>query len=442
MQILSGESELWQQQNLTIPIRVTTNALHNVLFETHINRIVPLTNEFINLDGTGLYHPEPAMDIQLNLNTLYLPENLLLTHPIAAQEENRRERLLNLEKFLKAINLSENHMLSIITWLVSTLIPMKNFTALELTGESGSGKTNAQQKLRELVDPSSIPISPPPNNKKDIHQLTMKGHVLSIDNVTSLKPEIQGLLSSLLSTSGIEVPFPNDYKEFNGIILVHRPVILNSIYSVITERVLYEKTLTIELPPIDTIKKTAISEQDFTNAQIELFQLASATTEMMKNIDPSSYPLYRNSQIQSFWETGLVICKVLNLPNSEFINGLNQLEQDRVSAQLEESPTAQAILKWAEKHPNKDTSQTVKDWHNTLMKFHDRSWGSWPVSARQTGVEFKKYSSLLKRFGIKFTSLGKRGSFVQWAISTPDKINFENDAITYKEIEIPNAYNI
>jgi hypothetical protein len=56
---------------------------------------------------------------------------------------------------------------------------------------------------------------------------------------------------------------------------------------------------------------------------------------------------------------------------------------------------------------------------------YNDSYGDWKITPKQFGSDLKKVAPILRDFGINCESLGKRGSFVKWKITTAEKIDLQ-----------------
>jgi len=86
-------------------------------------------------------------------------------------------------------------------WLLAALRPRGPYPVLAFTGEQGTAKSTALRMLRHLVDPNTAPLRAPPDTTRDLYVAAINGHVITLDNVTSLTADVSDALCRL-STGG------------------------------------------------------------------------------------------------------------------------------------------------------------------------------------------------------------------------------------------------
>ena len=123
---------------------------------------------------------------------------------------------------------SEDEALLVVAWLVAALRERGPYPILILNGEQGSGKTSLCRFLRSLVDPAAPAIQGPPKDERDLVVAAQNAHVLALDNLSRLSPEMSDGLCRLASGAGIATRMlhtDRDENVFDGA----RPIILNGI---------------------------------------------------------------------------------------------------------------------------------------------------------------------------------------------------------------------
>jgi hypothetical protein len=82
----------------------------------------------------------------------------------------------------------EQDVVLITAWLLAALRDCGPYPVLALTGEQGSAKSSLAAQLRSLVDPNTAPLRTLPRDERDVFIAATNGHVIAIDNVSSLRP--------------------------------------------------------------------------------------------------------------------------------------------------------------------------------------------------------------------------------------------------------------
>lgn len=116
------------------------------------------------------------------------PVKFIRKNGMTALPEPTNEGDLSLLK--KYLNVAEEDLPLIIGWIFCALGAVKPYPILIFQGEQGTGKSTNTRLIRSLVDPSSVPLRSPP---KDTHNLLVSAgntHIVAIDNLSGIKPEI------------------------------------------------------------------------------------------------------------------------------------------------------------------------------------------------------------------------------------------------------------
>jgi hypothetical protein len=129
-----------------------------------------------------------------------------------------------------------------------------------LQGEQGSAKSTTARLLRELVDPSAVPLRAAPQSVRDLMISANAGWVISLDNLSHLPPWLSDALCRL-STGGGFATRELYTDEDETLLDAQRPVIVNGIDELATRSDLLDRCLLVQLPTIPPQKRRA--EHDF-----------------------------------------------------------------------------------------------------------------------------------------------------------------------------------
>ena len=134
-------------------------------------------------------------------------------------------------------------------WLLAALRPRGPYPVLAFTGEQGTAKSTALRMLRHLVDPNTAPLRAPPDTTRDLYVAAINGHVITLDNVTSLTADVSDALCRLSTGGGFSTRslYTNDEELlFDG----QRPVGMTSIAEAAVRPDLLDRTLGVRLEVI------------------------------------------------------------------------------------------------------------------------------------------------------------------------------------------------
>ena len=231
---------------------------------------------------------------------------------------------------------------------------------------------------------------------------------------------------NLMSFEGVKITYPIESREYSPEIFVRRPIIINSVMPVVTHEKLQGKTLTIELkaPEKKRYEYHQLDSDHINLARLELLKLAKAIFNL-KSEQSSPRCIYRD--LYDFSEIGLRLSYILYSNADMFQNQLNLLIKEQTLAKLEENQTSYILFIWAKENTNTQKEMSPANWIKILESYHDDSYGDWKITPKQFGSDLKKVAPILRDFGINCESLGKRGSFVRWKITTAEKIDLQDN---------------
>ncbi|RPJ17194.1 MAG: hypothetical protein EHM37_01035, partial [Deltaproteobacteria bacterium] len=137
----------------------------------------------------------------------------------------------------------------IVSWLLGAMQPEGPFPILVLQGEQGSAKSTTARLLKDLIDPSTVPLRTLPSCERDLAIASSKMWALSVDNLSRLPIWLSDAFCRLATGGGFgtRTLFTDDTEIlFNA----RRPVILNGISDIATRHDLADRAMIVHLPPI------------------------------------------------------------------------------------------------------------------------------------------------------------------------------------------------
>src|SRR5262249_45006802 len=115
--------------------------------------------------------------------------------------------------------------------------------------EQGTAKSTTLRMLKQLVDPNIAPLRVPPDTTRDLYVAAINGHVITLDNVTSLTADVSDALCRLSTGGGFSTRslYTNDDELlFDG----YRPAGVTSIAEAAVRPDLLDRTLGVRLEVI------------------------------------------------------------------------------------------------------------------------------------------------------------------------------------------------
>jgi hypothetical protein len=156
----------------------------------------------------------------------------------------------SLAELRRLINVrNEQDFVLITAWLLAALRDRGPYPVLPLTGEQGSAKSSLAVLLRSLTDPNTAPLRTLPRDERDLFIAATNGHVVVIDNVSSLPPWLSDALCRLSTGGGFATR--ELYTNTDEVLLeAMRPIILTGIDDVATRGDLADRSMPVRLDPI------------------------------------------------------------------------------------------------------------------------------------------------------------------------------------------------
>lgn len=167
-----------------------------------------------------------------------------------------------------------------------------------------------------------------------------------------------------------------------------------------------------------------VDPKQIDDARFELLRLAVAITRF-NNVQ--NLPKCKYLDLHDFAEIGLKLSQIIYNTTSVFEEQFSLLVREQIMARLEENCASNLVYSWAINNCNITKEMSVNEWIKELEAYRDEESNDWSISAKKFGIELKRAAPTLRRIGIECESLGKRGSFVKWKITTAAKIELLDD---------------
>jgi energy-coupling factor transporter ATP-binding protein EcfA2 len=139
----------------------------------------------------------------------------------------------------------------LVAWHIVALVNTGTATLLELTGESGSGKSHTALFMKELIDPTSKSVRDAPDlhnglyKKEDLAKVLRSRHITVIDNISNLTPNQQDLLCSI--ATGWTYDLRIYYTQMFLNLVIKKPLIMTSLIPVITNQDLRSRSISVSI---------------------------------------------------------------------------------------------------------------------------------------------------------------------------------------------------
>ena len=301
------------------------------------------------------------------------------------------------------LNINGDDFPLIVGWLLCAIGGVKPYPILILQGEQGSGKSTTSRVIRALVDPSSVPLRIPPREPKDLLVSAMNTHVVTLDNLSGLSPEISDCLCRLSTGGGHDVR--QLYSDTDQILIdIQKPIIINGIDDIATRPDLAERALIINLPEIKPDNRRSESEfwHDFEQDKAAIFTgLLDCLVSGFTHRDSVVLKEKPRMADVAVWVTA---CEKGYKPETTFIEAHTKNQREAIELGIEASPIGTAIM----------TLMTDRnEWTGTptgLLSELERVAGAnqvkskaWPQSAKGLKNSIKRLLPNFRKLGITIT---------------------------------------
>jgi len=308
------------------------------------------------------------------------------------------------------VNVADADWPLLLVWLVAALRPNKPFPVLPIGGEQGSAKSSTARVLRQLIDPSVVPLQAPPKNESDVILAARNSWLLVFDNLSHVPEWLSDALCRLATGGGIRTrKLYTDAEEV--LFSAKRPIALNGIGNLATRGDLLERSIPLTLPTIADENRRAEADfwTDFQVAQPRIIgALYDAVSFALANLDNArAITESRLPRMADFAQWATAAESALGLADGEFLRAYatNQVEANEIV--LEEA-VAERLVAFME---------TQSAWSGTATELlaaltdvgATTKPKGWPADAKSLSRALTRLAPNLRRAGIEIDrGRGKR----------------------------------
>lgn len=319
------------------------------------------------------------------------------------------------------INIPEENHLLVLAWLGECLRPDTPFPILELIGEQGSAKSTTQTVLRRLIDPNACDLRAAPKTIEDVFISASVNWLVSYENISHLPAPTQDALCVLATGGGIaKRKLYSDADEV--VIVVKRPAVLNGITAAVTAQDLIDRTLSVEMPLIDTRMETTDLWAIFEAERGRLLgALLDVIADALGRLPTIQLPPKDRPRLTEFARFGMAVAEAMGGTGEDFMVQFKASRQESIARTIDASPVASAVIDWFEARGKRSVELPVKDLMQQVERYRPANAEAWPRSAKAFADGLRRAAPALRQLGIECRSLGKIGSSVKWKIEAREK---------------------
>lgn len=244
----------------------------------------------------------------------------------------------------KFLNIHEEQLELVIGWMLGALRGKAPYPVMVLQGEQGTGKSTTSRVLRSFVDPSTTPLRSPPREVRDLLVSAINNHLVVLDNLSGLNPELSDCLCRFATGGGLDARALFTNME-QVLVDIQRPVLVNGIDDIATRPDLSERSLILNLPVIDPTKRrderSFWAEFDIAKPGIMggLLDALSCALRIESSVKLAQKPRMADFAI---WVTAAE--PALNWKDGAFMERYDMMQESAVMDGIEASPVGSALL--------------------------------------------------------------------------------------------------
>jgi hypothetical protein len=289
-------------------------------------------------------------------------------------------------------------------WLVQGFNPRGPYPVLTLLGPQGAAKSFAQRILRNMIDPSSVPIRGVPRDEHNLYIDATSGHVIALDNMSTIPAWLSDALCRLATGGGFSTR--RLYTDQDQILFdAMRPAAINGIGDVITRPDLLDRALIISLPRIGPEDRRPEKELE---AEVEaakpgiLGALFDAGAEGLAKQE--SVVLGKLPRMADFARWGVATEGALGGEPGSFMAAYQSSQDEAVETALEAWPVASVLVDFAKSYtasePWGGTATDLFDAINGKVGDEIKRGRDWPKAPNRLMEHIGRLAPALQEVGV------------------------------------------
>jgi len=308
----------------------------------------------------------------------------------------------SLDELWPLVNVREDDRPLIAGFLVRALYPKPPYFAACIVGEQGTAKSSGSTILRQLCDPSTSPLRPPPKDEMDFLAAAVNNRCLAYDNLSGMAPWLSDALCRVL-TGGSFARRTLYSTSDETTMPLSRPAVLNGIDDFATRADLADRSLALTLLPVDENDRLEEDElwSRFKRISGRVFGvLLDGLSSALRNKDSVDLPFRPRMVDAAKWATAAE--EGLGLKPGSFMEAYARNQREMVYLSLEVSPFTEAVLSMMEKLDSWSGSATeLESALSTYARDEDVTKSkAWPKSPAWIGKVLRRYTPALRKVGI------------------------------------------
>jgi hypothetical protein len=346
----------------------------------------------------------------------------------------------SINQLRKFINLSDDGFIFFVAVLLFAFIPGRPHPVLYLAGEGGTAKSTISKVARLLIDPAAVLTRPMMESVRELYVATRQAHLLCLNNIGKIGPDISDALCQLASGEGYGKR--KNYTDGDEFVVGGWPtLILNGIANRITRSDLADRAVSLQLAPISPEARRGDFEfwSAFDEARPQIFgALLDAVVWGLRELP--RVRLNEMSRMADFERFGHA-AEGAYAAAGAFRRALYRHKEEANEAVIDAEPVLIAIRSFM---ADKD------DWRGTATQLlnaltnGDRTeqcvsrWRSWPRDPSAFSVRLRDAAATLRKIGIT-AEFGRDTSTTRNRVIELRRLNSEPRPDTLDGLDIPDT---
>lgn len=322
----------------------------------------------------------------------------------------------SLDDLWKLVNIPQENQLIVVAWLLECLREDTPHVVMEFVGEQGSAKSTSQKLLRMLIDPNVANLRSAPKKVEDVWVGANNCHLVSFENLSSLSQDYQDALC-VLATGGAHATRAHYTNKDESIIELRKPIIVNGITVNVTAQDLLDRSIHVELPPINNRLQSKDVDQAFTFAYPELVgALLDQFVKALNVLDKVKISDHDKPRMLDFAYLGEAVFQANGFAKGEFLSRYQLMRQKGVYRTIDSSPIGSAVVTFLDKNSTGWSGQLFSLLQQ-LNQYKPAGETLWPNTPRRLGDQLRRLTPALRTLGFDCKSNQKLAGTITWIIS-------------------------
>ncbi|MFI4955605.1 MAG: hypothetical protein ACHQAX_00150 [Gammaproteobacteria bacterium] len=321
-------------------------------------------------------------------------------------------------KLRKFINISDDDYRVLIGWLLAALKGTTPLPILVIMGGQGSGKSTATKIIRDLFDPSTVPLRCSYTNSRDLMITCSNTYGITMDNISHISDEMSDILCGIATGTGQSHRVLHTNRE-EDVLEGRNPIIINGIDGLPSRADFIDRAVLISPKPISELNRIPETKLicDYENDRCKIFgglcDALAGALERLPSIHLDSYP-----RMADFVLLGAAAETRLKWPDGTFRTAYQNNQMELTHRTIESNAFIDMLMYYLKFHNNyfHGTISSLMDAVETFVKSPngtnipeplDRESArqtnsrNWPGSPQHAGQLLTRFEPSLRMMGIQ-----------------------------------------